>query len=229
MNTPFHRFNRFRMLARGRRHAFSLVELLCVLAVVAVLVAIILPSVSLIREKSHTTACVANLRQIGNAFNLYMVDHAGVAIESYRQSEKKSWYHYLLGRNVSGHIVGYSYLEDKSMPQCPSWSTNNPYALNGGYGMTDLMLWNPSRRVSKDTSFFSAKLLRPDDWPLIMDADHANIFSLDDPREEAGVNQRFDARHGGFANVLMADQHVEQVEYGDRRWSQNNLNDGTHF
>ena len=47
------------------RRAFTLVELLVVIAVVAVLAARLLPALSRVIEASRGTACLSNLRQIG--------------------------------------------------------------------------------------------------------------------------------------------------------------------
>lgn len=60
------------MDARGSRYrAFSLVELLVVLGIIAVVMAIILPSVASARKSAKTTACLNNLRQIGAYYVIY--------------------------------------------------------------------------------------------------------------------------------------------------------------
>ena len=55
-----------------RRNGFSLVELLVVVGIIAVLISLILPSLSKIREESKRVACLNNLRQLGAAFTLYL-------------------------------------------------------------------------------------------------------------------------------------------------------------
>lgn len=58
---------------RGRS-AFSLVELLVVIALLALLLSILLPALSQTRHQARRAACAANLRQVGVAVHLYAQD-----------------------------------------------------------------------------------------------------------------------------------------------------------
>jgi prepilin-type N-terminal cleavage/methylation domain-containing protein/prepilin-type processing-associated H-X9-DG protein len=57
--------------------AFTLVELLVVIGIIALLLAILMPSLSAARQSAITLRCMANLRQMGQAFSLYVNENRG--------------------------------------------------------------------------------------------------------------------------------------------------------
>jgi prepilin-type N-terminal cleavage/methylation domain-containing protein len=60
-----------------KSRAFTLIELLVVVAIIALLISILLPSLSRARELSKRTMCAANERGVGQAFYIYAQDDPG--------------------------------------------------------------------------------------------------------------------------------------------------------
>src|SRR4051812_7338184 len=57
------------------RRAFTLIELLIVVGIVAVLVAVLLPTVSAAREQAKSVKCLSNLRQLAQAASVYCANN----------------------------------------------------------------------------------------------------------------------------------------------------------
>jgi prepilin-type N-terminal cleavage/methylation domain-containing protein len=63
---------------RHLRRAFTLVELLVVLAIIGVLVALLMPSLARARRQAKNTHCLSNLRQLGIAVRTFAEDRESV-------------------------------------------------------------------------------------------------------------------------------------------------------
>lgn len=105
---------RFPLLISRYRSAFTLVELLVVIAVLSLLAALLFPSFAKARSQARRTACVSNLKQIGMAFHMYRQDFDG-------------------GLPTHLSIVNASYLRDARALLCPSDSKRGQIAGNDYY------------------------------------------------------------------------------------------------
>jgi len=79
-----------------RKHAFTLIELLVVVAVIAILAALLFPSLGAARQKAKALQCLSNQRQCGMALWMYANDNRGWGINydanwPHRQYSSSSW------------------------------------------------------------------------------------------------------------------------------------------
>jgi len=87
---------------RCRRHAFTLVVLLVVIGIIALLISILLPSLSKAREQASNVKCLSNLRQFSQSANMYTNDNKGYVIP-YQNGSQEHWSWLMV---QAGYITG---------------------------------------------------------------------------------------------------------------------------
>lgn len=60
---------------------FTLIELLISLAIIALLIGIVVPALSMVRRRANTVACLSNLHNIQQAHFMYMTDNKGLFVD----------------------------------------------------------------------------------------------------------------------------------------------------
>ncbi|WP_043587629.1 type II secretion system protein [Geminisphaera colitermitum] len=68
-----------------KTRAFTLIELLTVIAIIGVLAAIIIPTIASVRNTARNVQCISNLRQIAQGAQLWVADNRG------RMPDAKIW------------------------------------------------------------------------------------------------------------------------------------------
>lgn len=227
-----------RKLDACRQSAFTLVELLVVIAVIAVLSALLLPALARGKYSAQQAACESNLRQLGLATEMYLGDNAG---NFFRKCDvpnvagQQWWFGWLQGMVVSegqrafdlSSGVLYPYLRGSDGRLCPSsvWDSSL-FKLKGtnvisSYGCNTYICVGPSQKlVSAD------RLSRPAGLALFTDAAQVNVFQapaspthpmfeefyyVDLQTNYANANNSPNGhfRHRQKANVTFVDGHVD--------------------
>ena len=139
---------------RKRVGGFTLIELLVVIAIIAILAAMLLPSLTKARAKSRDIACLSQLRQIGIALMLYADDHAGALVPGaipIQGATDIRWYN-ILDAYMGGTDRDFESPNRPAWQLCPSkvitpmsaWAVGygwnhfggSPYGDGGGFGYT---------------------------------------------------------------------------------------------
>ncbi len=170
---------RRRGVRRAERRGFSLLELLVVLAVATVLIGLLMPSFSILRESARRAGCASNMHQIAIAMESFSRDHHDRLPNSYysgdRNREPLPQAMMILNRGVRGdtwdgigRLYAKNYLSGPSAYYCPShrgehkferyedqWGPRSEYRIFGNYqyrGMLNLasQLPDPVDRYDRD-------------------------------------------------------------------------------
>ena len=94
--------------------AFTLVEIMIVVAIIGLLAAIAIPNMVKARNTAQANACINNMRQIDNAIQQFAVENNKTDSDPVSEGDIKS------------------YIKDSEMPVCPAG--NKPYQLAGTVG-----------------------------------------------------------------------------------------------
>ena len=213
---------------RTRSPAFTLVELLVVMAIIAIVAALLLPALNRSKASAQRVQCASSLHQFGLAAQMYLDDNAG------------NFFRYLIGPTNGGQTYWfgwlqngaegqrafditqgalYSYIQGRGIEICPSLNYASPQFKLKATGAADGYGYNLTLSPLQNQPVNISKIISTAGITLLADAAQVNTFlapaSPSNPMLEEFfyVSTNLDEatahfRHASTANVLFCDSHV---------------------
>ena len=181
------------MLIKKSR-AFTILELLIVVAIIAILAALLMSAIQTVREKAQRIACANNLRQLYLAFMIYYNDYGQLP-----------HFYYWLFRTSAGISSGdiWPYIQNEAVYLCPrdnlirlpgyGSEEHFSYAVNFSVGIL--------KTLAKVKSPASALYIIEEGFDSPGNDGYAFCFGFDKPA----------LRHAGGGNHVFCDGHIEWI------------------
>jgi prepilin-type N-terminal cleavage/methylation domain-containing protein/prepilin-type processing-associated H-X9-DG protein len=195
---------------RPQAKAFTLIELLLVIAVAGILAALLLPSLARAKQKARTAQCLAQLHQLGLAMSLYADEHEGLlpmahATVQWNSHQPTPWTRPLLPYYGATNLLtcpAYCRVYERS-PFSYFMGARSAFIAAGGQPASVLLtgiLFPPQYILSGDSNYpFPADDADPDNYT------QDTLFATNLPA------------HGGRVNILFADKHAATTRRFDRK------------
>jgi prepilin-type N-terminal cleavage/methylation domain-containing protein len=205
-----------------RRAGFTLIELLVVIAIIAILMALLLPALSKAREGGRATVCLANLRSMVQATQLYANDHKGLTPAlGTPYGALPTWplaLQIYAGREGSSAA---ELLNTRSMLVCPACAAAYGNDMQSTYGINVVgHAGQPGDRGSYDDASYTSHIrmdlvVFPSQTPIYVDTRQAatptgnppptRTWRVIDFRQNAQIDERLGRWHFGKFNAGMFD------------------------
>ncbi len=212
------------LMKSSPRSAFTLVELLVVLAIVAVLAALLVPAARSALDTARSTKCASNLRQIGLALSAYASDNNNAYPPLTDAVAAKDWDQAAIAPYLPLRPGG----QQNAVFTCPAanfkgyaWAAASR-AYSAADGLTGINPTTGQISVNYVTPRFRATILHADTTILLFDGVQSGtgrfsalvvpwgmIYNSPDLKPASAASTYIDYRHGKAARFLMADGHVE--------------------
>lgn len=212
-----------------QRAAFTLVELLVVIGIIAVLIGILLPVLNKARVAAQQSVCASNLRQVAQAMIGYHVENRGRGNPLMSQSGIeggvpmiRTWYNKQLGLGPSARFSREGFLQkwlgaSNKLYQCPPMIALDLPPYQPGYLSTS---YGSNKALSTTAVSDLAKARRSSETLMLADSltvlptqitEYSPFVSPPVGAYAGTASYQFVGRHGRQGNVVFFDAHVEGV------------------
>ncbi|MDR1283405.1 MAG: DUF1559 domain-containing protein [Opitutaceae bacterium] len=207
---------------RAHDDAFTLVELLVVIAIIGILAGILIPVAGSVRNQARTTQCVSNLRQIGNALQLYASEYKeyfpaptdpGGNFNTYAGSWSNELFNTVLRDSKSMVKKDQSHIF-----RCPAAPATYPQGANRTYMMNWTNTVYPPNdkgngyririRMTQHDAPAKSVVITESKWTGSAAGDGYDQFHL--THTSHLFDDRAEWRHADSINALFVDGHVER-------------------
>jgi len=218
-----------------RVKGFTLIELLLVIAIIALLLAVLLPSLQRVKRQAKAVVCQSNLRQLGLCFNMYTDDNNMRFFDEI--AGKICWYLYL--RNYTGDSndlllcpMAARYVDNPKwngfkfsswripvVMAIDSWEDNPTKFYYGSYGI-NVRILDLTDNEGLDRYWGTCNIKGANKIPVCLDCcfTHIPVEHYDAPPEyddlhtsDSGMSFFCINRHNGGINSLFMDWSVRKV------------------
>ncbi|OGV52314.1 MAG: hypothetical protein A2017_13450 [Lentisphaerae bacterium GWF2_44_16] len=192
---------------------FTLIELLMVIAVIAILLCTLLPALSKAKGTVREISCRSNMKQMGLLFELYAGDYNGWAPPLITQGDSLLWITILwpyLYPNKPAWTSSTQYTDKKygTIYRCPA-RNESPDALHSSWYFSYGYNYTFALKISGINTVYSPRnwrmLAQPSKTAMVMDCttSSGDRAALTDGGLQAGA-----LWHSGRVNILYADLHT---------------------
>ena len=222
-----------------RRAAFTLVELLIVIAIIAVVAAILFPVFASAKRSAKRTTALSNVEQIGKAVQLYLSDHDDTL--PFRFPSLPSWpwfdpilildldspkgFNAVLGPYLNSTAVWYSPEDRLSVPGYTSFCVNGQLAFS--WSMSSFARPAEAIYLTDRTDIPRSPALPPDTygWWSFIDTEPFNVNDLPGKIDPVSVAVQIDPIRyvGNTALYLFLDSHAKSMDFY-RTWGNSSQN-----